>query len=83
MPCTIFTSDPFQDGAFISGEGSQTCSGDFVEQQISVVIQQYRSFGFWREKRRKTTAWTRQNFIRCSSVLGVPRLGEPAVPHYH
>ncbi len=61
--CTVFASDPFQDGRFVGGEGSQTCSGDFLEQQVSVVIQQHRALGLWRDKQRKTSAWSTQDFI--------------------
>jgi len=55
--CTINTDDPFKTGNQIGGIGEQICSGLIEEQQISVVLEQYRGLGLWAEKARKTTPW--------------------------
>jgi len=55
--CTINTDDPFKTGNQIGGRGEQICSGLIEEQQISVVLQQYRGLGLWADKARKTTPW--------------------------
>jgi hypothetical protein len=55
--CTINTDDPFKTVNQIGGKGEQICSGLIEEQQISVVLQQYRGLGLWADKARKTTPW--------------------------
>ena len=47
--CTINTDDPFKTGNQIGGIGEQICSGLIEEQQISVVLEQYRGLGLWAE----------------------------------
>lgn len=49
VTCTIFASDPRKEGGVIAGDGSQSCSAA-VDQAITVTLQQYRGWGFWRTK---------------------------------
>ena len=57
--CSVYTSDPWLDGVFITGDGTQTCTGvGYAPMKVNVTIQSYGALGFWNNRTAASGSWT-------------------------
>lgn len=60
--CSIYTSDPWKSGIWITGDGTQTCTGaGYAPMKVNVTIQVYKGLGFWNNRVKSQGSWTSAN----------------------
>lgn len=57
--CSVYASDPWKSGIFITGDGTQTCTGTgYAPAKINVTIQAYKALGFWTNRKVGSGSWS-------------------------